>query len=98
MITYERVKIKLEALANNFSEAVRRKDWYRAKYIYNKALIVSTFLELSDEDKDWLWGHGEEDKEGNVYFTDSLFKRYQVQQMETQCVKHHIETRDMIGK
>lgn len=94
MITYEDAKKKLEQLAARFDEAVRQKDWYKAKFIYNKALTIGTFLELSEEDKDWLWGYGKEDVNGNVYFEYGLFNRERVRRMEEACVKSHIETRD----
>lgn len=94
MITYERARIKLVDLAKDFDRAIMKRDWHRAKFLYNKALNVSTFLELSEEDRKWLWGYGEEDEAGNVYFVRGVFNRDYIRQMETECIKARIETRD----
>lgn len=86
MLTEEETKKKLREAAQEFEAAVKCKDFMRAKAMYNKSLMVVTFMELGEETEDELFGkHGDDENR-----PDGLFKRSLVSRVDLECcMKRH---------
>lgn len=54
---------KLLKMGDDFTEAVIRKDWFQAKYLYDKASAVTVFLEAPQEIREKLFGRYNEERD-----------------------------------
>ena len=53
---------KLLKMGDEFTKAVIRKDWFQAKYLYDKASTVAVFLEAPQEVREKLFGRYNEER------------------------------------
>ncbi len=74
---------RLVSLAEDFNAAYRKKDWTRAKLIYDKAVTVAGFLELSREDHELLFGRYNEEQDAAE---DGLFEDAKVHKVMMETV------------
>lgn len=75
---------KLKETAEDFMAAVNNRNYMRAKALYNKALIVATFMQISGEDMAELFGQNAgiaDDEEA----PDGLFQRAAVNRVDLEC-------------
>ena len=54
---------KLLKMGDAFTAAVSRKDWFQAKYLYDKASAVAVFLEAPQEVREKLFGRYNEERD-----------------------------------
>ena len=54
---------KLLKMGDEFTKAVIRKDWFQAKYLYDKASAVTVFLEAPQEIREKLFGRYNEERD-----------------------------------
>jgi hypothetical protein len=54
---------KLLKMGDEFTKAVIRKDWFQAKYLYDKASTVAVFLEAPQEVREKLFGRYNEERD-----------------------------------
>lgn len=54
---------KLLKMGDEFTKAVIRKDWFQAKYLYDKASAVAVFLEAPQEIREQLFGRYNEERD-----------------------------------
>lgn len=54
---------KLLKMGDEFTKAVIRKDWFQAKYLYDKANAVTVFLEAPQEIREQLFGRYNEERD-----------------------------------
>lgn len=54
---------KLLKMGDAFTKAVIRKDWFQAKYLYDKASTVAVFLEAPQEIREKLFGRYNEERD-----------------------------------
>ena len=54
---------KLLKMGDEFTKAVIRKDWFQAKYLYDKASAVTVFLEAPQEIREQLFGPYNEERD-----------------------------------
>lgn len=54
---------KLLKMGDEFTKAVTRKDWFQAKYLYDKASAVAVFLEAPQEVREKLFGRYNEERD-----------------------------------
>lgn len=54
---------KLLKMGDAFTAAVIRKDWFQAKYLYDKASAVTVFLEAPQEIREQLFGRYNEERD-----------------------------------
>ena len=54
---------KLLKMGDAFTAAVIRKDWFQAKYLYDKASAVTVFLEAPQEIREKLFGRYNEERD-----------------------------------
>lgn len=74
---------KLMDMPKEFNDCYDRKEWYPAKYIYNAALIIAKFLEVSEEIRGDLFGRaGNKDEE---YGIPGLFDADKVRKCYEEC-------------
>lgn len=54
---------KLLKMGDEFTKAVIRKDWFQAKYLYDKASTVAVFLEAPQKVREKLFGRYNEERD-----------------------------------
>lgn len=68
MLTEAQLMAKLEDMAHSFNQLVKRRDYVKAKYLYDTARNVAVAVELRPEAVEKLFGirgpKGEETKQG----------------------------------
>ena len=65
---------KLLKMGEEFQEAYRKKEWFRAKYLYDTASTIAVFLEAPQEVRGKLWGYYNEERDAKEQglFDDSM--------------------------
>ena len=65
---------KLLKMGEEFQEAYRKKDWFRAKYLYDTASTITVFLKALQEVREKLWGcyNEERDAKEQGLFDDDM--------------------------
>lgn len=58
-----------------FVEACGRKEWYRAKYIYDSAIVIGLFLELPEPVRDQVFGSRQHEEVIDGMFPERLLER-----------------------
>jgi len=82
---------KLMGMPEQFMEKYREKDWAGAKYIYDTAIRISTFMEVSEDVMETLFGNRATAEEGEE--KDGLFPEELVQKVYLECaVKRRLDT------
>ena len=78
----ERYFEKLVAMGMQFQKLYSEKKYPQAKYLYDKALSISVFLELPKEQKAVLFGNTNDEEEGT---NDELFRRDYLDTIDWKC-------------
>lgn len=77
MLTEAQLMVKLEDMAHSFNQLVKRRDYVKAKYLYDTARNVAVAVELPPETMKKLFGirgsKGEEIQKG--LFPEELVQR-----------------------
>ena len=82
---------KLMAMPEQFMEKFREKDWAGAKYIYDTAIRISTFMEVPEDVKEKLFGNRATAEEGEEQ--PGLFYESMVQRVYLECaIKRRLDT------
>lgn len=88
---------KLCSLGEEFNERYRRKEYARAMFAYHTAFLVSVFLEIEADTRNFLFGTA------NTEETDEkgLFHREKVRKAHLECIKQgrelpYVDAGDMI--
>ena len=87
MISESKMVRKLEDQAAKFRAAVLRKDWGVAHNLYMEALMVTVFMEVSEEIKKKLWGDWDSDDgtDTDTALDNGLFSRRDVDRVNREC-------------
>lgn len=88
MLTERQIRNKLYEYADQFRSAYMRKEWARAKLLYDASREVAVFLELPEQDLAELFGNRayKDDREELV---DGLFPEREVERASWECVRIH---------
>lgn len=73
---------KLLESSKEFGDLVMRKEWFRAKYLYERASILCVFLETPEEIRNQLFGYSTDD---DVYI-DGIFYKAGVNKVMNECL------------
>lgn len=64
VLTSEQIVDRLRGLPDVFEQAMKDKQYYKAKHCYNTAVTVASFIELDNTVREELFGvHGDVNKE-----------------------------------
>ena len=85
---------KLCSLGEEFNERYRRKEYARAMFAYHTAFLVSVFLEIEADTRNFLFGTANTEEKG-------LFHREKVRKAHLECIKQgrelpYVDAGDMI--
>ena len=83
MLTEEQTVDKLRQMAEDFESAVDHKDYMRAKALYNKSLVIATFMQLGKNVMIELFGQNTASDEDVT--PDGLFRRAEVRKVDLEC-------------
>ena len=83
MLTEEQTVDKLRQMAEDFELAVDNKDYMRAKALYNKSLVIATFMQLGKSVMVELFGQNSASDEDVT--PDGLFRRAEVSKVDLEC-------------
>ena len=64
-----------------FEEAFRRKEWARAKYIYDSAIVIGLFLEVPESIREQVFGSRQHEE-----ITEGMFQEWMLEQVMRECV------------
>lgn len=73
---------KLLRMPEQFDEAFYRKDWFRAKYLYDSAIIAGQFLEVPEHIRNRIFGN-RQDEDNPV---EGLFSEDMLWKVMKECV------------
>ncbi len=90
---------KLKKMAEEFNKFYLTKEWGRANWIYIKAHVVATFLELPQDEMRQLFGQQEDDGIDDPAPSDEDFKWNRVRKVGWHCcVKQHRTYQDIANR
>ena len=72
---------KFLQMPEQFKEAFRRKEWARAKYIYDSAIVIGLFLEVPESIREQVFGSRQHEE-----IIDGLFPEWMLEQVMRECV------------
>ncbi len=72
---------KFLELPGQFVEACGRKEWARAKYIYDSAIVIGLFLELPEPLRERVFGSRQHDEA-----IEGMFPEWMLEQVMKECV------------
>ena len=64
-----------------FQEAFRQKDWFRAKYIYDSAIVIGLFLEVPEPVRERAFGSRQHEEP-----IEGMFPEWMLEQVMKECV------------
>ena len=70
-----------------FQEAFRQRDWFRAKYIYDSAIVIGLFLEVPERIREQVFGSRQHEEP-----IEGMFPEWMLEQVMRECV-----IRDRLG-
>lgn len=70
-----------------FQEAFRQKDWFRAKYIYDSAIVIGLFLEAPERVREQVFGSRQHEEP-----IEGMFPEWMLEKVMRECV-----IRDRLG-
>lgn len=73
---------KFLQIPEHFKEAFRKKDWFRAKYLYDSAIVAGLFAEIPEQIRIQAFGSRQDDKNP----VEGLFHEDMVYQVMKECV------------
>ena len=68
-------------MPERFEEAFRQKDWFRAKYIYDSAIVIGLFLEAPEHIREQVFGSRQHEE-----VIDGMFQEWMLEQVMKECV------------
>ncbi len=71
---------KFLRMPGQFMEACGRKDWFRAKYIYDSAIVIGLFLELPEQLREKVFGSRQHEEA-----MEGMFPEWMVEQVMKEC-------------
>ena len=80
-LTYEELVDKFLQMPAQFREAYHRKEWFRAKYIYDSAIVIGLFLEVPETIREQVFGSRQHEE-----IIDGLFPEWMLEQVMRECV------------
>lgn len=88
MLTEKQIRDKLHEYADQFRGAYMRREWARAKLLYDAAREVAVFMELPEQDLSELFGNRpyKDDREDLM---DGLFPEHEVERASWECIRIH---------
>ena len=72
---------KFLGMPAQFREAYRQKVWFRAKYIYDSAIVIGLFLEVPESIREQVFGSRQHEE-----VIDGMFPAWMLEQMMRECV------------
>ena len=72
---------KFLQMPDQFAEAYSRKDWCRAKYIYDSAIVIGLFLELPEPLREQVFGSRQHEE-----VIEGMFPEWMLEQVMKECV------------
>ena len=92
MLSTEEIESRLRGLADTFTHAVRKQDWYPAKFCYDTAVHVACFVDVDKELRIELFGiHGEQDEDT----VEGMFRDEYVLKAYEECIKKDMTFQNM---
>ncbi len=73
---------KFLRMPEEFKEAYYEKDWPKAKYIYNNAIIVGLFMEIPEQIRNQVFGSRQDERNP----INGLFNEYMVNKVMKECL------------
>lgn len=73
---------KFLQMPQQFAEAYWKKDWSRAKYIYDSAITIGLFIEVPQEIRDQVFGSRQDER--NII--EGMFREDMVDKVMHECV------------
>ena len=89
MLEHGQVMEGLREKAKKFEKAYDAKDYLSAMWIYNEALNIAVFMELSEEDKQELFGDRQNVDEWKEEDEKGLFKESMVERARLWCIRNN---------
>lgn len=94
MIDSDKALSKFKDRSEEWKQAIKDKNWKRAKYIYQSALSAAVFMELDQDEYSLVWGNAPYISDGEIE-VPGFFDRALVMRMSEECWKLGIETINM---
>ena len=88
MLNEKQAKNKLQEYAERFVQHCHNKNWAAAKFIYFRALLAATFLELPEEDMAELFGNRAY-KADHEELKDGIFPEAMVERASWECIRQN---------
>lgn len=79
--TYEGLMDKFLQMPEQFREAYHQKEWFRAKYIYDSAIVIGLFLEVPESIREQVFGSRQHEE-----IIDGMFPEWMLEQVMRECV------------
>lgn len=89
MLTAEQIRDKLYASAGQFEEAYMRKQYAKAKNIYDTAERVALFVDLPQEDRKKLFMNQNDSDERDAQPVWGAFNQDWVRRAYIECIKQN---------
>lgn len=89
MLTAEQIRDKLYASAQQFEEAYMRKQYAKAKNIYDTAERVALFIDLPWEDRKKLFMNQNDSEERDAQPVWGAFDQDRVRRAYIECIKRN---------
>lgn len=89
MLTAEQIREKLYASAQQFDEAYMRKQYAKAKNIYDTAERVALFVDLPQEDRKKLFMNQNDSDERDAQPVWGAFNQDWVRRAYIECIKRN---------
>ena len=91
MINSNEAMKKFKERSEEWKQAIKDKNWKRAKIIYQSALSAAVFMELDEDEYSLVWGNGPFIPDSEIE-VPGFFDRDLVMKMSEECWKLGIET------
>lgn len=72
---------KFLQMPEQFKEAFRQKEWAKAKYLYDSAIVIGLFLEVPEPVREQVFGSRQHEQ-----VIDGMFPEWMVEQVMKECV------------
>lgn len=73
---------KFLRMPEEFKEAYYKKDWYRAKNIYNDAIVVGLFMEIPERIRNQVFGSRQDERNP----IEGLFNEHMIAKVMKECL------------
>ena len=72
---------KFLQMPEQFKEAFRQREWARAKYLYDSAIVIGLFLEVPESVRERVFGSRQHEE-----VIDGMFPEWMLEQVMRECV------------